>query len=131
ANGNRPDATRISPFPAHPTPQHFWYVAAFNANSPDLTWRPGNVNRETLRRPGLRQADLSLARNVRIHENHSLNGRFEAFNATNHPNWNTPSADARSASTFGVNLRESDAATAVRLKIPVLMRLKPMMKPVF
>jgi hypothetical protein len=102
ANGNRPDATGISPFPAHPTPQKFWDVAAFNASSPDLNWRPGNVSRETLRRPGTRLADLSLARNIRIHENHSLSVRFEAFNSTNHPNWNTPSTDPRSAAVFGV-----------------------------
>ena len=49
-----------------------------------------------------RLADLSLARNIRIHENHSLSVRFEAFNSTNHPNWNTPSTDPRSAAVFGV-----------------------------
>jgi hypothetical protein len=102
ANGNRPDATGLSPIPAHQSPQQFWNVAAFNVNSPGLNWRPGNVGRETLTRPGLRQGDLSLARNITIHENHSLNVRFEAFDATNHPNWNTPSTDPRSASTFGV-----------------------------
>ncbi len=102
ANGNRPDATGISPFPSNPTPQKFWDVAAFNASSPDLNWRPGNVSRETLRRPGTRLADLSLGRSIRVRENHALNVRFEAFNSTNHPNWNTPSTDARSAAAFGV-----------------------------
>ncbi len=102
ANGNRPDATGLSPFPQHPTPQKFWDVAAFNTTTPDLNWRPGNVSRETLRRPGTRLADLSLARNIRIHENHSLSIRMEAFNSTNHPNWNTPSTDPRSAAVFGV-----------------------------
>ena len=47
--------------------------------------------------------DLSLARNIRIREGHSLNFRFETFNSTNHPNWSTPAADARSAATFGVD----------------------------
>ena len=102
ANGNRPDATGISPFPANPTPQKFWDVAAFSVNSPDLNWRPGTVSRETLRRPGTRLADLSLARNIKLHETHSLSVRFEAFNSTNHPNWNTPSTDPRSAAVFGV-----------------------------
>src|SRR5438067_6492487 len=34
----------------------------------------------------------------------SLNFQFrlEAFNLTNHPNWNTPSANAQTPSTFGV-----------------------------
>jgi hypothetical protein len=31
-----------------------------------------------------------------------LNFRLEAFNAINHPNWKTPSADARNVQTFGV-----------------------------
>ena len=101
-NGNRPDATGISPNPANQTPQQFWNVASFNVTSPDLNCRPGNMGRNTLIRPATRQADLSLARNMRIRENHSLNFRFEAFNSTNHPNWNTPSTDPRSAATFGV-----------------------------
>ena len=60
------------------------------------------MGRNTLLTPGTRNGDLSLARNIRIHENHSLNFRFEAFNAANHPNWNSPSSDARNASSFGV-----------------------------
>jgi outer membrane receptor protein involved in Fe transport len=99
---NRPDATGISPIPAHQSAQQFWNVAAFNASSPNLTWLPGNAGRNTLITPGTRNVDLSLARNIRLRENHSLNFRFETFNSTNHPNWNAPAADARSASTFGV-----------------------------
>ena len=47
-------------------------------------------------------ASAALARNIRLYEKHQLQVRFEAFNAVNHPNWNAPSSDARSASTFGV-----------------------------
>ena len=100
--GNQPDATGISPFPATQTAQQFWNIAAFNYSSPDLSWRPGNMGRNTLFTPGTRLADLSLARNIRIHESHQLQFRFEAFNAANHPNWNAPSSDARSPSNFGV-----------------------------
>ncbi|HZT33468.1 MAG TPA: TonB-dependent receptor [Bryobacteraceae bacterium] len=100
--GNQPDATGISPIPANRSAQQFWNIAAFNFSNPDLSWRPGNMGRNTLLSPGTREADLSLARNVRIHESHELQFRWEAFNATNHPNWNTPSSDARSPSTFGV-----------------------------
>jgi hypothetical protein len=100
--GNQPDATGVSPFLSSPTTQRFWNIAAFNFTNPDLSWRPGNMGRNTLFTPGTRGADLSLARNIRLHENHQLQVRFEAFNAANHPNWNAPSSDARSASTFGV-----------------------------
>ena len=40
-------------------------------------------------------------KNTAILEGHSLQFRFEAFNAANHPNWNTPGTDARNAATFG------------------------------
>ena len=100
--GNQPDATGISPFLSNPTAQRFWNIAAFNYTNPDLSWRPGNMGRNTLFNPGTRSADLSLARNILIHEKHQLQVRFEAFNAPNHPNWNAPSSDARSPSTFGV-----------------------------
>jgi hypothetical protein len=100
--GNQPDATGISPFPATQTAQQFWNIAALNYSSPDLSWRPGNMGRNTLFAPGTRLADLSLARNIRIRESHQLQFRFEAFNAVNHPNWNAPSSDARSPSNFGV-----------------------------
>jgi hypothetical protein len=122
ANGNRPDATGISPFPANPTPQKFWDVAAFNVNSPDLNWRPGTVSRETLRRPGTRLADLSLARNIRIRESHALNVRFEAFNSTNHPK--LEHAEQRPAQR-GVFRRDyvgqSDAAASIRPEIYFLI----------
>jgi hypothetical protein len=100
--GNQPDATGISPIPQNRSTAQFWNIAAINVTSPELSWRTGNMGRNTLIRPGTRQADLSLARNLRIRENHTLNFRFEAFNSTNHPNWNAPSSDARSPATFGV-----------------------------
>ena len=62
----------------------------------------GNLGRNTLSRPGTRNMDASLARNIRLYESHTLNLRFEAFNASNHPNWNAPSTDPRSPTTFGV-----------------------------
>jgi len=100
--GNQPDATGISPIPANRSAAQFWNIAAINVTSPELSWRTGNMGRNTLIRPGTRQGDLSLARNIRIRESHTLNFRLEAFNSTNHPNWNAPSSDARSPATFGV-----------------------------
>jgi hypothetical protein len=100
--GNQPDATGISPIPQNRSVNQFWNIAAINVTNPEFSFRPGNMGRNTLLRPGTRQADLSLARNIRLHESHMLNFRFETFNSTNHPNWNAPASDARSPSTFGV-----------------------------
>jgi hypothetical protein len=98
---NYPDATGISPFVDSPTPQKFWDVAAFDPRNAQLTFRNGNVGRNILTTPGLAQWDFSLSKDIRIREGHSLEFRFESFNFSNHPNWNTPSADSQSAS-FGV-----------------------------
>ena len=100
--GNQPDATGISPIPDNRSAQQFWNIASVNFNSPDLSWRPGNMGRNTLNRPGTKLADFSLAKNIRLYESHTLNFRMEAFNALNHPNWNAPSSDARSPANFGV-----------------------------
>ena len=100
--GNQPDSTGISPIPATRSQTAFWNIAAINVSSPELSWRPGNMGRNTLLRPGTMQGDLSLARNIRIMEGHTLNFRFETFNSGNHPNWNAPSSDARNPASFGV-----------------------------
>ena len=100
--GNQPDATGISPIPTNRSAQQFWNIAAFNYTSAALSYRPGNMGRNTLFTPGSENLNASLMKNFRIHESHVINFRFEAFNALNHPNWNTPSSDARNAATFGV-----------------------------
>ncbi|MBL8235808.1 MAG: TonB-dependent receptor [Bryobacterales bacterium] len=100
--GNQPDATGVSPIPSDRSQYKFWNIAAINVTNPELSWRPGNMGRNTLLRPGTALADLSLARNLRIREGHTLNFRFETFNSANHPNWNAPGSDARNPSTFGV-----------------------------
>jgi hypothetical protein len=99
---NVPDATGISPFPEERTPERFWNIEAFNGTNPDLRVRYGNVARNTLFNPGTRQLDATLAKKFRVREGHTLDLRFEAFNATNHPNWNPPATDVRNAATFGV-----------------------------
>ena len=81
---------------------YYFYINAINVTNPDLSWRPGNMGRNTLRSPGSIDVSGSVARNIRLWEGHTLNFRMEAFNAINHPNWRTPSADARNAQTFGV-----------------------------
>jgi hypothetical protein len=98
--GNRPHATGVSATPDNQTVDNFWNINAFDARNPNLSWVAGNAGRNVLIRPGTALTDLSLAKNIRIRESHQLQFRFETFNSFNHPNWNAPSADARST-TFG------------------------------
>jgi hypothetical protein len=99
--GNRPNSTGISPFPEKQTVEQFWNIAAFDTTNPSLNYLFGNTGRNVLFKPGTRQWDFSVVKNTTIREGHSLQFRWEAFNMPNHPNWNTPSTDPRTASTFG------------------------------
>jgi len=100
--GSYPNASGISPFPDKITPQRFWVREAIDTTAAELAWLPGNVGRNVLIKPGSRQWDFSLVKRTSIREGHSLEFRMEAFNAGNHPNWNSPSTNARSGATFGV-----------------------------
>jgi hypothetical protein len=112
---NWPDATGISPFLDNPTAERFWNIAAFDPNNTALQYRNGSVGRNALFTPGLRNWDFSLHKSFRIKEGHRLEFRFESFNFSNHPNWNSPGGDTRNANTFGVinsarTMRESQFA---------------------
>ena len=85
--GNSIHATGISPIPQNQTVDQFWNIAAFNASDPSLNYLAGNAGSRVLTTPGFRQVDGSLTKNFTIREGHSLQFRWEAFNATNHPNW--------------------------------------------
>src|SRR5690606_8702137 len=78
----------------------FWNRDAFNWTSPQLAYRYGTTGRSTLFTPGTFQWDFSAVKNTRITETQSLEFRFEAFNAPNHPNWQLPFRDVRQ-SNFG------------------------------
>jgi len=71
----------------------------------------GNAGRNTVITPGLVQWDASLLKNFRFTERKSLQFRFEAFNAPNHPNLGNPNRSFVSSS-FGkitgtrTNMRE-------------------------
>ena len=101
-NANSCNATGISPFLPHPTPQRFWDIAAFNCADPALYYSVGNVGMNTLRSPGTRQWDFSAAKTFKITERHNVQFRFESFNMSNHPNWNTPSSSTFTPQTYGV-----------------------------
>jgi hypothetical protein len=80
---------------------NFWNIAAFNGANPELQYRAGTAGRNTLVRPGTQVLDATLTRNIRITEGQSLQFRWEAFNALNHPNWNAPATNVLVPATFG------------------------------
>jgi hypothetical protein len=45
--------------------------------------------------------DASLLKNFHFSERHYLQFRFEAFNSTNHPNWDRPNVNIFQPAAFG------------------------------
>jgi hypothetical protein len=117
AQGNRGDATGISPFVDNPTPQEFYRrnpsgrgPAAITCNVPvtidgqvynELNARQGNIARNMYIGPGFANLDFSAVKSFRMTERLNLQFRFESFNFTNHPNWNRPSTGV-TALNYGV-----------------------------
>lgn len=99
---NSGNYTGVSPVPANRDMYHWWNAAAFNSTDPTLSWLPGNAGRNAMNGIGAATLDASLSRDIGVWESHKVNIRFEAFNATNHPNYGTPSIDYQVPSTFGV-----------------------------
>jgi carboxypeptidase family protein/TonB-dependent receptor-like protein len=88
---------------ADPTRYQYFDRTAFAAvNIPaGQPQRFGSVGRNTLRGPGFFNMDLSLFRTIAFTEGISLQLRAEALNALNHPNFNNPTSDVTTPSTFG------------------------------
>jgi hypothetical protein len=100
APGNTQTADQVGPItklggvgPGQP----FYDPASFR---PVTEVRFGNTGRNLLRGPGLANLDLSLFRKFPVTERLDLEFRAEAFNFTNTPHFNNPSADASNASNF-------------------------------
>jgi hypothetical protein len=62
--------------------------------------RFGNVGRNTMRGPGVVNADLGLFRTFKLTEKFNLQFRGEAFNLSNTPHFNNPNSN-RNSSSFG------------------------------
>lgn len=106
SQGNRGDATGISPFVDDPSPQEFFRrdsdgrgPAAMTCDVPiningtrfnELAARQGNVGRNYLIGPGFANWDFSLTKNFQFTEKYNMQFRFESFNFSNHPQWNRP-----------------------------------------
>ena len=100
-NFDRPIPTGTSPYLAKGTRTlNDWVNAAAYAQAPKGLF--GSVGRGSFVGPGFTNFDASLHKDLKMpyNEKHMLSIRFEAFNALNHPNWNTPNLTTTS-STFG------------------------------
>jgi hypothetical protein len=87
ATVEHPNATGQSTSESNPSPNHWFNPAAYTT---PVFGTFGNVARDSVRAPGKNSGDLTLARNFKIREGHTLQFRFESYNFLNHPNWGWP-----------------------------------------
>ena len=69
-------------------PDRYWDINAFELPPPN---QRGNLGRNTLIGPNLREFDLSLGKSFELGEERTLQFRTEVFNLANHPNFAVPS----------------------------------------
>jgi hypothetical protein len=101
AGFDRPNATGISPNDiAERTTERYFNTLAFELQ-PFGSY--GNVGRNTLIGPGIFRLDASMLKNFNFTESTYLQFRFEAFNATNHPNWANPNQNIFDDRRYGGN----------------------------
>jgi len=85
-------------YPATRTLAEWFNPAAFSVPA-NGTY--GNSGYDGLWGPGLQTWDMSLSKNIKIHERVSLQIRMDAFNTFNHPNFGNPNAAITSPSNVG------------------------------
>jgi hypothetical protein len=79
-----------------------WFnIAAFSKTTQAIHSYDGTSGRNILDGPGLKNVDMTIARNFKLGERKSLQFRGEATNALNLVNLANPGTNANSASTFG------------------------------
>jgi hypothetical protein len=71
----------------------------------------GNLGRNALIGPGLFTLDMALQKTVKVKEKRAISLRFEAFNSTNHPNFQLPSSLAL-FNTSGTRIGSAGQITA-------------------
>jgi hypothetical protein len=119
---DRPNATGVTPFLANPIPS-LWFDKAAFALQPAGTL--GNAGRGTLVGPGFVTWDFSTHKSFLIHEGHSVQFRWEAFNIMNHPAWKTR-AERNNASSFGKSpapIQHAPDATGLEVRVLRTYRL--------
>jgi hypothetical protein len=96
-SGDRPIVVG-DPYGTPQTPNQWFNLAAFVAQP---LYTLGNVGRNTMFGPSMKNLDFSTFKNFRLKEQTSLQFRAEFFDVLNHPNLGQP-ANALGASNFGV-----------------------------
>jgi hypothetical protein len=95
--GQRAAATGVDPYPTSKTFATWLNPAAFT--QPALGTFGMGIN--NIKGPGQFDIDMSLVREVRIRERHTVQFRGEAFNVLNHVRPNNPGASISTPATFG------------------------------
>jgi hypothetical protein len=96
-SGDRPNVVG-NPYSTPQTPNQWFNTAAFLAQP---LYTVGNVGRNTMFGPPIRDLDFSTFKNFQLNEHNTLQFRAELFNILNHPNLGMP-ASSLGASNFGV-----------------------------
>jgi hypothetical protein len=78
-----------------------WFNPACFQPVPQGAVRPGNAGRGVVRGPGFAKWDVSLFKNIPIHERAQLQLRLETFNTFNHPNPNGIASLNITSAVFG------------------------------
>ena len=84
--------------------QQVWQTAgcaSASANGCAALGTYGNISKNSFRGPSSLQFDAQISRIFPIHERLTTTFRLEAFNVPNHPDFNTPSANLATTSSFG------------------------------
>jgi hypothetical protein len=76
-----------------------------------VSGRVGNAGRNILYQPGIMNHDLQVFKNTRLREVHTLEFRWEMYNAWNHANWGAASANVEVPTTFGKILSRGPTRT--------------------
>jgi hypothetical protein len=97
--------------PIDPNTAQFIVNPAFVAGQAGAVVRVGNLGRNTERSKGIRNFDMTLLKRTRISENIFVEGRIEAFNVFNHPQFGSGD-NAANAFTQGQFLQPINPTTS-------------------
>lgn len=97
--------------PINPNTAQFIVNPAFNPLAPMSVVRVGNLGRNTERSKGIRNFDMTLLKRTRLSESIFIEGRIEAFNVFNHPQFGSGDNNA-SAATTGLFLEPINRTTS-------------------